>query len=187
VRRGTESEHIAARTVLWAAGVEASPLGHILAERAGAALDRAGRVMVEPDLTIAGHPEIMVIGDLANFSHQTGKPLPGVAPVAMQQGRYAARLVIARLAGDAVQPFHYFDKGSLATIGRAAAVADFGRIHIAGYLAWLAWLFIHLMYLAGFDNRLLVFIKWAYSYFTHNRGARLITGDNDGATRAAGE
>lgn len=187
VRCGTGSEHIAARTVLWAAGVEASPLGRILAERAGAALDRAGRVIVEPDLTIAGHPEIVVIGDLANFSHQTGKPLPGVAPVAMQEGRYAARLVIARLAGDAVQPFHYFDKGSLATIGRAAAVADFGRIHIAGYPAWLAWLFIHLMYLAGFDNRLLVFIKWAYSYFTHNRGARLITGDKDGATRAAGK
>ncbi len=187
VRCGTESEHIAARTVLWAAGVEASPLGPILAERAGAALDRAGRVIVESDLTIAGHPEIVVMGDLANFSHQTGKPLPGVAPVAMQQGRYAARLVIARLAGDTVQPFHYFDKGSLATIGRAAAVADFGRIHIAGYPAWLAWLFIHLMYLAGFDNRLLVFIKWAYSYFTHNRGARLITGDEDGATRVAGK
>jgi NADH dehydrogenase len=102
----------------------------------------------------------------------------------MQQGRYAARLVRQRLAGDAVQPFHYFDKGSLATIGRAAAVADFGRIHMAGLAAWLVWLFVHLMYLAGFDNRLLVFIKWAYSYFTHNRGARLITGDGDGATQA---
>ena len=185
VRGGGQTEHIGARTVLWAAGVEASPVGRILAERAGAALDRAGRVMVEPDLTIAGHPEILVIGDLANFSHQTGKPLPGVAPVAMQQGRYAARLVLARVAGRTLGPFHYFDKGSLATIGRAAAVADFGRIHLSGYPAWLAWLFIHLMYLAGFDNRLLVFINWAYNYFTRNRGARLITGEEDEAARTA--
>ncbi|MBZ5590766.1 MAG: NAD(P)/FAD-dependent oxidoreductase [Acidobacteriia bacterium] len=176
VRRGTQAEHVPARTVLWAAGVEASPLGRVLAERAGAKLDRVGRVMVEPDLTIAGHPEILVIGDLANFSHQTGKPLPGVAPVAMQEGRYAADLVRRRLRGQAVGPFHYWDKGSLATIGRAAAVADFGRIHIAGYFAWLAWLFVHLMYLVEFDNRLLVFIQWAYNYFTRNRGARLITG-----------
>jgi len=177
VRRGTEVEHIPARTVLWAAGVQASPLGRVLAERAGAKLDRAGRAIVEPDLTIAGHPEILVIGDLANFTHQTGKPLPGVAPVAMQQGRYAARLVRRRLAGKTLEPFHYWDKGSLATIGRAAAVADFGRIHIDGYFAWLTWLFVHLMYLVEFDNRLLVFIQWAYNYFTRNRGARLITGE----------
>ena len=175
VRRGGETERIGARTVLWAAGVEASPLGRVLAERAGAQLDRAGRVIVEPDLTIAEHPEILVIGDLANFSHQTGKPLPGVAPVAMQQGRYAAHLVRKRLAGESAPPFHYWDKGSLATIGRAAAVADFGRIHISGYVAWLTWLFVHLMYLVEFDNRLLVFIQWAYNYFTFNRGARLIT------------
>ena len=179
VRCGAETEHIPARTVLWAAGVQASPLGRVLAERAGAKLDRAGRVIVEPDLTIAGHPEILVIGDLADFRHQTGKPLPGVAPVAMQQGRYAARLVRGRLAGKPPEPFHYWDKGSLATIGRAAAVADFGRIHIAGYFAWLTWLFVHLMYLVGFDNRLLVFIKWAYNYFTRNRGARLITGEEE--------
>ena len=177
VRRGGVTEHIRARTVLWSAGVEASPLGRVLAERAGAQLDRAGRVMVEPDLTIGGHPEILVIGDLANFSHQTGKPLPGVAPVAMQQGRYAAGLVKKRLAGKPVPPFHYWDKGSLATIGRAAAVADFGHIHIDGLIAWLAWLFIHLMYLVEFDNRLLVLIQWAYDYFTYNRGARLITGE----------
>jgi NADH dehydrogenase len=177
VRCGNQAEHIPARTVLWAAGVQASPLGRVLAERAGAKLDRAGRVIVEPDLTIAGHPEILVIGDLASFTHQTEKPLPGVAPVAMQQGRYAAQLVRRRLAGRAVEPFHYWDKGSLATIGRAAAVADFGRIHIDGYFAWLTWLFVHLMYLVGFDNRLLVFIKWAYNYFTRNRGARLITGE----------
>ena len=177
VRRGTQLEHIPARTVLWAAGVQASPLGRILAERAGAKLDRGGRVIVEPDLTIAGHPEILVIGDLANFAHQTGKPLPGVAPVAMQQGRYAAQVVRRRLAGKSLEPFHYWDKGSLATIGRAAAVADFGRIHIDGYFAWLTWLLVHLMYLVEFDNRLLVLIQWAYNYFTWNRGARLITGE----------
>ena len=177
VRHGDEADRIPARTVLWAAGVEASRLGRVLAERAGAQLDRAGRVLVEPDLTVAGHPEILAIGDLANFSHQTGKPLPGIAPVAMQEGRYAARLVRARLAGKNLPPFHYLDKGSLATIGRAAAVADFGRIHIHGFFAWVVWLFVHLLYLVEFDNRLLVLIQWAYNYFTRNRGARLITGE----------
>ena len=177
VRRDGQEERIATRTVLWAAGVAASPLGQILAERGGAQLDRAGRVMVEPDLSVAGHPEILVVGDLANFSHQTGKPLPGVAPVAMQEGRYAAQLVRQRLAGKTMAPFHYYDKGSLATIGRAAAVADFGRIHIHGMPAWLTWLFVHLLYLVEFDNRLLVLIQWAYTYITRNRGARLITGD----------
>jgi NADH dehydrogenase len=175
-RHGDRVEHIPARTVIWAAGVRASPMGLILAERADAILDRTGRVMVEPDLTISGHPEILVIGDLANFSHQTGKPLPGVAPVAMQEGRYAANLIRRRLDGKHAVPFHYRNKGSLATIGRAAAVADFGRIHIAGPAAWLVWLFVHLLYLVEFDNRLLVLIEWAYNYFTHNRGARLITG-----------
>ena len=149
----------------------------MLAQRGGAILDRAGRVIVEPDLTILGHPEILVIGDLASFSHQTGTPLPGVAPVAMQEGRYAAELVRQRLAGKTVAAFHYHDKGSLATIGRAAAVADFGRIHMHGMLAWLTWLFVHLLYVVEFDNRLLVLIQWAYSYITRNRGARLITGD----------
>ena len=182
VLRDGQSNHIAARTVLWAAGVQASPLGRILAERTGVALDRAGRVMVEPDLTVAGHPEIFVIGDLANFSYQTGKPLPGVAPVAIQQGGYAGRLIRERLAGKASRPFQYWDKGSLATIGRAAAVADFGRIHVAGLIAWLVWLFVHLMYLVGFDNRLVVFFKWAYSYMTFNRGARLITGQEEAAS-----
>jgi NADH dehydrogenase len=177
VRRGAQEERIAARTVVWAAGVAASPLGRMLAQRGGAILDRAGRVIVEPDLTILGHPEILVIGDLANFSHQTGTPLPGVAPVAMQEGRYAAQLVRQRLAGKTVAAFHYHDKGSLATIGRAAAVADFGRIHMHGMLAWLTWLFVHLLYVVEFDNRLLVLIQWAYSYITRNRGARLITGD----------
>lgn len=182
VRHNGESQHIAARTVVWAAGVQASPLGRILAERTRAPLDRAGRVIVEPDLTIPGHPEILVIGDLANFSHQTGQPLPGVAPVAIQQGGYAGALIRARLVGKSMPPFHYWDKGSLATIGRAAAVADFGRIHIAGLIAWLVWLFVHLMYLVGFDNRLVVFFKWAYSYLTFNRGARLITGQESQAS-----
>jgi NADH dehydrogenase len=177
VRRGAQEERIATRTVLWAAGVAASPLGRLLGERGGAQLDRVGRVMVEPDLTMAGHPAILVIGDLANFSHQTGKPLPGVAPVAMQEGRYAAELVRGRLAGKSVAAFHYHDKGSLATIGRAAAVADFGRIHMHGMPAWLTWLFVHLLYLVEFDNRLLVLIQWAYNYITRNRGARLITGE----------
>jgi NADH dehydrogenase len=133
-------------------------------------------VVVEPDLSVPGHPEIFVIGDLANFSHQGGKPLPGVAPVAMQQGRYVARLIEKRLRGEPVEPFHYWDKGNLATIGRKSAVADFGALRFSGPIAWLAWLFVHLMYLVGFENRVLVLIKWTYNYITHNRGARLITG-----------
>ena len=170
-------EHIAAHTVLWAAGVRASRLGKVLAERAGAQLDRAGRVMVEPDMSVPGHPEIFVIGDLSTFTHQGGKPLPGVAPVAMQQGRYVAKLIASRAAGRATTaPFHYFNKGNLATVGRNKAVADFGKVHIAGFPAWFTWVFVHLMYLVEFDNRLLVFVEWVYNYFTRNRGARLITG-----------
>jgi len=170
-------EHIAAHTVLWAAGVRASRLGKVLAERAGAQLDRAGRVMVEPDMSVPGHPEIFVIGDLSTFTHQGGKPLPGVAPVAMQQGRYVARLIASRAAGRAsAAPFHYFNKGNLATVGRNKAVAEFGKLHIAGFPAWFTWVFVHLMYLVEFDNRLLVFVEWVYNYFTRNRGARLITG-----------
>jgi NADH dehydrogenase len=138
-------------------------------------LDRAGRVLVEPDLSVKGHPEIHVIGDLSNFVHQTGAPLPGVAPVAMQQGRYIARLIRRRLRGQNVAPFHYFNKGNLATIGRNRAVADFGFLRIAGFAAWFLWVFVHLMYLVEFENRLLVFVEWVYSYLTRNRGARLIT------------
>jgi NADH dehydrogenase len=164
--------------VLWAAGVQASPLGRVLAARAAAPLDRAGRVVVEPDLSVPGHPEILVIGDLAHFAHPSGKPLPGVAPVAMQEGRHAARLIERRLRGETLPPFRYVDRGSLATIGRAAAVADFGRVRFDGLLAWLAWLFIHLLYLIEFDNRLLVLVQWAWNYFTRNRGARLITGES---------
>jgi NADH dehydrogenase len=180
VRTGERAEHIPARTVLWAAGVQASELGRILSERTGAPLDRSGRVIVQPDLTAPGHPEIFVIGDLAHFSHQTGSPLPGVAPVAMAQGRYAARAIQARLRGDKLPPFHYFDKGTLATIGRQKAVAAFGRLHISGFPAWIVWLFVHLMYLVEFDNRLLVLVEWTYNYITRNRGARLITGGPPG-------
>jgi NADH dehydrogenase len=181
IEYGGQERRIATRTVLWAAGVRASRLGKVLAERAGAPLDRAGRVVVAPDLSLPAHPEIHVIGDLANFSHQGGQPLPGVAPVAMAQGRYAARLIIRKLRGQPVAPFHYRDKGNLATVGRNKAVAQFGKIHIAGFLAWFLWVFVHLMYLVEFENRLLVFVEWVYNYLTRNRGARLITGGRGGA------
>ncbi len=172
------TEHIATRTVLWAAGVRASGLGRKLAERAGTPLDRAGRVLVEPDLSIPGHPEIHVIGDLASVT-QDGKLLPGVAPVAMQQGRYVAELIEKKLRGQTARPFRYFDKGSLATIGRNRAVAQFGWLHVSGFPAWFLWVFVHLMYLVEFENRLLVFVEWVYNYITRNRGARLITKSQD--------
>jgi NADH dehydrogenase len=175
VRAGERVEQIHARTVLWAAGVEASGLGKTLSERTAAPLDRGGRLIVEPDLTVPGHPEIFIIGDLASFSHQTGQPLPGLAPVAMAEGRYVARAIQTRLRGKPVAPFHYFDKGNLATIGRNSAVAEFGRLHISGFFAWIVWLFVHLMYLVEFDSRLLVLIQWMSNYITRNRGARLIT------------
>lgn len=169
-------ERLATRTVLWAAGVRPSPFGTVLAERAGAKLGRQGLVMVAPDLSIPGHPEIFVIGDLA-LLEQDGKPLPGVAPVAMQEGRYVAGLIRAQAEGRTVLPFRYHDKGSLAVIGRAAGVADFGRLHFHGWPAWLLWLFVHLMYLAQFRNRVLVFIRWGFQYLSFDRGARLITGE----------
>ncbi|MCC7342553.1 MAG: NAD(P)/FAD-dependent oxidoreductase [Bryobacterales bacterium] len=169
-------EFIPCRTVIWAAGVKASPLGRILAERAGAELDRAGRVLVDECCRVPGHPEIFVAGDLAHSKQGNGAMAPGVAPAAMQMGRYAAGAIRAQLEGSRPKPFHYWNKGSLATIGRNKAVADFGKLHFAGPLAWLIWLFVHLMYLVGFQNRLLVFIQWAISYLTFNRKARLITG-----------
>jgi NADH:ubiquinone reductase (H+-translocating) len=169
-------ERLASRTVLWAAGVQPSAFGRVLAERAGAKLDRQGRVMVAPDLSIPGHPEIFVVGDLA-VVEQNGKMVPGVAPAAMQEGRYVAGLIRAQAKGRTVPPFHYFNKGNLAVIGRASGVADFGRLHFHGWPAWLLWLFVHLMYLAQFRNRLLVFIRWGFQYLTFDRGARLITGD----------
>jgi len=165
-------EQIRARTVLWAAGVAAAPLARTL----NAPLDRAGRVLVEPDLSIPGHPEAFVIGDMCAFVHQTGQPLPGVAPVAIQQGRAAADNVLRRLSGQATRPFRYHDKGSMATIGRAAAVAVMGPLRLSGLPAWLAWLLVHIMFLIGFRNRFLVLFQWAWAYITWQRGARLITG-----------
>jgi NADH dehydrogenase len=163
-----------ADVILWAAGVAASPLG----KKLGATVDRAGRVLVNPDLSLPSHPEVFVIGDLATLKDASGNLLPGVAPVAIQEGRYGAKLIRRELASgsDPRRPFHYFDKGSLATIGRSAAIAQFGKIHISGFIAWLAWLFIHILFLIGFQNRVLVFVQWAWSYFTYERGARLITG-----------
>lgn len=165
---------VATRCILWAAGVQASRFGQLIAQRTGAEVDRAGHVMVEADLTIAGHPEILVIGDLASFTHQTGEPLPGIAQVAIQQGRYVARLIRRRLRDSAFRPFRYHHKGNLATIGRAAAVADFGRLRFSGFPAWVLWLGVHLMSLVEFENRVLVLIQWAWNYFTRNRGTRLI-------------
>ncbi|HEV8457435.1 MAG TPA: NAD(P)/FAD-dependent oxidoreductase [Methylomirabilota bacterium] len=165
-------EQIRSRAVLWAAGVAAAPLARSL----GVQLDHAGRALVEPDLSIPGHPEAFVIGDLAAFIHQTGQPLPGLAPVAIQQGRAVADNVWRRLRGEPTRPFHYFDKGSMAAIGRAKAVAVMGRLRLWGFPAWLAWVFVHILYLIGFRNRFLVVFEWAWAYFTYQRGARLITG-----------
>jgi NADH dehydrogenase len=180
---------IESTVTLWAAGVAASPLGKQL----GANVDRAGRVPVQPDLTLPSHPEVFVIGDLSTLQDEHGKLLPGVAPVAIQQGRFVAKLIREEVEGASSssrtaregrgfgsrRPFHYWDKGSLATIGRAAGVAEFGKIHISGFVAWLSWLFIHIFFLIGFRNRVLVFIQWAWSYVTYERGARLITGSTD--------
>jgi NADH:ubiquinone reductase (H+-translocating) len=178
IRVGDHDEIIPTRTVLWAAGVLASPLGVILSQEAGAKLDRAQRVIVEPDMSIAGHPEIFVIGDLSNYSHQTGNPLPGVAQPAIQQGHYVAKLIRARLRGQKLPPFHYFDKGNLATIGRGAAVADLNWLRLSGWPAWLIWVFVHLLYIIQFQNRVLVMLQWAWLYLTFSRSARLITGKN---------
>lgn len=169
-------ERIETKTVLWAAGVAASPLGRKIAERTGAPVDKQGRLIVEQDLSVPGHPEILIAGDLANFG-QDGKPVPGVAPVAMQQGRYAGKLIVKRLRNETMPPFHYFDKGSLAVIGRAAAVAEIAGFKLHGFIAWLVWLFVHLMYIVQFQNRVLVFIQWGFEYLTFNRGSRLITGE----------
>ena len=171
-------EKIPAPVVLWAAGVAASPLGRKL----GVPVDRAGRVLVQPDLSVPGHPEVFVIGDLAALvddNDKTGKMLPGVAQVAIQQGNWVAATIARDLEHQPRRDFHYDDKGSLATIGRAAAVAQFGKFEMSGYFAWLAWLFIHIFFLIGFRNRLLVMIQWAWSYLTYERGARLITGSDE--------
>jgi len=168
---------IPAKTVVWAAGNAASPLGKSL----GVPLDPQGRVIVNEDCSIPGHPEVFVIGDQAHFSVNGGRPLPALSPVAIQQGRHVAQNIQALLRGDATKPFEYFDKGSMATIGRHAAVAEMGSIHFSGIIAWLAWLFVHLIFLVGFRNRLLVLFNWAYAYITYGRGARLITGRKKGS------
>ncbi len=165
-----------ARTVLWAAGVKASPLGEILADRTGVALDRIGRVVVESDMSLPGHDNIFVVGDLAHFAAPTGEPLPGVAQVAMQQGDYVAKRIKDQTTGQVPAPFIYKDKGNLAVIGRNAAIADLGFARFSGFLAWLIWIFIHIRFLIEFDNKLLVLTQWAWNYFTRGRGARLITG-----------
>jgi NADH dehydrogenase len=168
-------QRLAARTVLWAAGVAASPIGRLL----GAPLDRAGRVQVQPDLSLPGHPEVFVIGDLAGLRQTHGKPVPGVAPAAKQMGQYVAAAIRSRLKGkhDA-KPFRYRDDGSLATIGRMAAVAQFGRLKLSGLAAWTVWLLAHIAFLIGFRNRLVVMLDWAWAYWTHQRHARIIVSED---------
>jgi NADH:quinone reductase (non-electrogenic) len=170
------SEKIQASTILWTAGVKASKLGKTIGEKTGAELDPTGRVIVKADLSVPGHPDIFVIGDLANYAHQGGEPLPGVAQVAMQEGRYVAGLIEDRINGREPAPFKYKDKGSLAVIGSTQAVADLGRLRFSGFFAWLIWAFIHISYLIEFENRAVVFFRWAWNYFTRKRGVRLITG-----------
>ena len=170
VRTGDET--IATHTAFWAAGVQASPLGGQL----GVEVDRSGRVPVQSDLSVAGHREIFVIGDLAAFRQSNGKMLPGIAPVAIQQGNAVAENIWRAIQGQPLRPFHYFDRGTMATIGRAAAVAQIRALHLSGFLAWMAWLVVHIFFLIGFENRLLVIVQWAWSYLSYERGARLITG-----------
>jgi NADH dehydrogenase len=163
-------ERIDAATVLWAAGVQASELG----KHTGVEVDRQGRVPVEPDLTVKGHPNVFVAGDQSLFTHQTGAPLPGTAPVAIQQGRYIAKTILRDVAKQPREPFHFVDKGQMATIGRSKAVLEIGKLKLSGFLAWMTWLVVHIYYLTGFKNRLLVVLQWAWSYFSFHRGARLI-------------
>jgi NADH dehydrogenase len=166
-------ERLHAHTIIWTAGVAGSPVGQSLS----VPLDRVGRVMVQPDLSVPGHPTIFIAGDLANFSHQTGKPLPGVAQVAKQQGKHASRNVLRLMDGQPTTEFRYRDPGNLATIGRAEAIADFGWLRVSGLLGWLLWLFVHILFLIGFRNRLSVMLQWAVSYVTYQRSVRLITGE----------
>lgn len=174
ISSGAQTEFIHSRNVLWAAGVKASPLGVALAKATHAALDRGGRVIVEPDLSLPGYPNIFVVGDLAHFAHQTGTPLPGVAQVAIQQGQYTGKLIERRLHGLPTTHFRYQDRGNIATIGRGAAVAEIGRFRLAGWLAWNIWLYIHLTYLMDAENRVLVFVQWLWNFITRNRSALLI-------------
>jgi NADH:ubiquinone reductase (H+-translocating) len=175
-KQGDEFHEIASRTILWAAGIQGSTLGRILSLRTGVECDRAGRVIVEPDLSIKENKNIFVVGDLANFSHQNEQPLPGVAPVATQQGEYVAKLIQKRLQDQTMKAFTYNDYGSLAMIGQNAAVVDLGSIKLKGFFAWIFWLLIHIYFLIEFDNKILVMIQWAWNYLTRKRGSRLITG-----------
>jgi NADH:quinone reductase (non-electrogenic) len=177
-RHGEHITTIGAATVLWAAGVTIGGLGARIAERLGATRDRGGRIHVNPDLSVPGHPDVFIAGDMAHIDGPGGAPLPGLAPVAMQEGRYIARRILGRRGAD--RPFRYRDKGQLAVIGRNAAVADFGRVSFGGFPAWFLWLFVHITYLIDYDNKILVLLQWAFSYFTRKRGARLITGGSDG-------
>jgi NADH dehydrogenase len=190
-RRGEATESLAAKTVLWAGGVASTPFAMRLAARTKAETDRSGRIIVKRDLSVPNYPDIFIAGDLAHAAEQEGKPLPGVAQVAMQGGAYAAKTIRARVEGKpAPPPFHYFNKGDMAVIGRAAAVANIFGLHISGLLAWLIWLFVHLMYIVEFQSRVLVFVQWGLEYLTFSRGARLITGeaptDSIAKTKAAG-
>jgi len=179
-KQGETTGRFAAKTVLWSGGVTTTAFGRRVAERTRAQTDRSGKIKVNPDLTIPNFPDIFVVGDLAELNDEHGKPLPGVAQVAIQEGRYAARVVVARLANrPAPAPFRYFDKGELAVIGRAAAVANVFGVHLSGLSAWIIWLFVHLMYIVEFQSRVLVFIQWGFQYLTFSRGARLITGTTD--------
>jgi NADH dehydrogenase len=177
-RHGNSADKIQASTILWAAGVKASSLSKVIAERTKAQLDRSGRVIVEPDLSVKGYPNIFVIGDLAHFPHQGEKPLPGIAPVAIQEGEYIAKLIKQRLQGKTIAPFRYSDAGNLAVIGQNRAVVNLGSVKLSGFLAWLIWVFAHIYYLIEFDNKLVVMVQWAWNYITMGRGARLITGQN---------
>ncbi|MEH1856356.1 MAG: NAD(P)/FAD-dependent oxidoreductase [Nostoc sp.] len=175
-KQGDELIEITSKTILWAAGVQGSPMGKALAKSTGLECDRSGRVIVEPDLSIKGYKNIFVVGDLGNFSHQNGKPLPGVAPVAKQQGEYVAKLIKRRLKGETLPQFRYNDVGTLAMIGQNLAVVDLGLVQLKGFIAWLFWLVIHIYFLIEFDTKVVVAIQWAWNYITRNRRSRLITG-----------
>lgn len=179
IKQGDAVQEVPARTILWAAGVKASAMGKVLEQQAGAKLDRVGRVLVEPDLSIAGHPNIFVVGDLSNYMHQGDKPLPGVAPVAVQEGKFVAKLIQQRISGKApASQFVYNDSGSLAVIGQNEAVVNLRSLKLSGPIAWFIWIFAHIYYLIEFDNKMIVTIEWTWNYFTRSRGARLITGES---------
>lgn len=178
IKHGGSITEMQACTVLWAAGIKASPLGKAIADKTGAETDRIGRVIVESDMSVPNYPNLYIAGDLAHFAHQDGKPLPGTAAVAMQMGSYLAKTVKAKLANKSAAPFNYKNKGSMAVIGRNEAVADLNFMKLSGFPAWFIWIFVHIYFLIEFDNKLLVLLQWGWNYFTYQRGARLITGDD---------